>query len=234
MKLFQNLTSDFGGKEFWRISLRSTQWKKLLPMAAIFFDGSKFREQFWKGSHKEQSYELFQILTSSLGEEEFLRISFCPYSAKSPPPPPHGDHVFRRIKILQKIFKKGHPRNNLVKLFQILTSGFGKEEFLRISLCPYSAKSLPPHGNHAFRRIKILQTIFEKGHPVTILWNYFKIWLAISEEKNFEEFLWSPHSEKSFSPWPPFFSMDQNFVNNFEKGHTRNNLMNYSKFWPAV
>ena len=46
-----------------------------------------------------------------------------------PPPPPHGGHVFRQIAILRRIFEKGHPRNNPVKLFQNLTSGFRGEEF---------------------------------------------------------------------------------------------------------
>ena len=43
----QNLTSCFRG-EFWRISLKSTQWKKPPPMVAMLFDGSKFHEQFLK------------------------------------------------------------------------------------------------------------------------------------------------------------------------------------------
>ena len=54
----------------------------------------------------------------------------APPPTPPPPPPPHGGHVFRRIKILWTIFEKGPPRNNLAKLFQILTSGFG-EDFLK-------------------------------------------------------------------------------------------------------
>ena len=61
--------------------------------------------------------------------------------------------------------------NNLVKLFQILTSGFG-EDFLRISSCPYSAKSLHLHGSHVFPRIKIWRTIFGKGQPRNISVKY--------------------------------------------------------------
>ena len=38
----------------------------------------------------------------------------------------------------------GHTMNNLLKLFQILTSGFEEEDFLRISSCQYSARNLPP------------------------------------------------------------------------------------------
>ena len=44
-------------------------------------------------------------------------------------PPPYSGHVFHQIKILQTSFEKGHPRNNPVKLFQILINGFRGEEF---------------------------------------------------------------------------------------------------------
>ena len=39
------------------------------------------------------------------------------------------------------IFEKGHPRNIPVILFQNRTSGFREEDFVRISSCPYSARS---------------------------------------------------------------------------------------------
>ena len=58
---------------------------------------------------------------------------------------------------------------------------------------------------------------FLKRVTQEILWNYFRIWQAVSEEKNFDEFLWSPHREKS-PPWQPYFSKGQNFTNNFWKG----------------
>ena len=67
---------------------------------------------------------------------------------------------FEGSNIREQFFGKGHTRNNLVKLFH----SFGEEDFLRISSCPYKAKSLPLQGGHVFRRIKILRTIFEKGH----------------------------------------------------------------------
>ena len=57
--------------------------------------------------------------------------------------PIHQSNIYRQITILQSIFR-GHPRNIPVKLFQNLTSGFGEKSFLRISSCPYSAKS--PHS----------------------------------------------------------------------------------------
>ena len=56
------------------------------------------------------------------------------------------------------------------------------------SSCPYNAKSSP-----------------------LILWNYFKIWRAVSEEKNFEEFWISPHSETR-GPWWPWIAPLSHFL----------------------
>ena len=38
-------------------------------------------------------------------------------------------HVYRRTKISQTIFEKGHPRNISMKLFQNVTSAFRGEKF---------------------------------------------------------------------------------------------------------
>ena len=65
------------------------------------------------------------------------------------------------------VFEKGQARNIPVKLFQNLTSTFGEEDFLRISSCLYSGRT-PLHQSHVYGRIKISQTIFEKGHPRNI------------------------------------------------------------------
>ena len=76
--------------------------------------------------------------------------------------------------------------NDLVNLFQILTSGFG-EDFLRISSCPYGAKIPPPHGGHVFRQIKISQTLFEKGHPRNIPVKLFSNWTRGFREDFFKK-----------------------------------------------
>ena len=99
------------------------------------------RTVFEKGHPRNIPVKLFQNLTSSFREGDFLRISSCPIM---PEAPIHQSHAFGRIKILPTIFEKGHQRNIPVKLFQNLTSGFGEKSFLRISSCPYSAKS--PHS----------------------------------------------------------------------------------------
>ena len=107
------------------------------PTAYVFPRIKISRTVFEKGHPRNIPVKLFQNRTRGFREEDFLRISSCPYL-------PHSVHVLRRIKILQTIFEKGHPRNNLVKLFQILTSSFGEKDFLKISSCSYSAKCLPP------------------------------------------------------------------------------------------
>ena len=98
------------------------------------------RTIFEKGHSRNIPMKLFQNLTSSFEEEDFLRISSCHYSARAPI---HQSHVYGRIKISPTFFLKGHPRNISVKLFQNLNSSFGEEDFLRISSCPYSARSPP-------------------------------------------------------------------------------------------
>ena len=142
MKLFQNLTSGFRGEEFSK-NFSSPHREKGLPPHSGHFQRIKISLTILEKDHpRNNPVKLFHILSSDFGEEDFLRISSCPYSTKSPPPSPHVGHVFRRIKISRTIFEKGHPRNISVKLIQNRTMGF-KEDFLRISSYPYSAKHLP-------------------------------------------------------------------------------------------
>ena len=117
------------------------------------------RTLFEKGHPRNIPVKLFQNLTCSFGEEDLLRISSCPYIVQEAPI--HQSHVFWRIKISQTNFEKGHPRNILAKLFQNLTSGFGEEDLLRISSCPYIVKEAPIHQSHVYGQTKITRTIFE-------------------------------------------------------------------------
>ena len=98
----------------------------------------------------------------------------------------------------EQVLKRLTQRNNLVKLFQIVTSGF-REDFL-ISSCPYSAKkSSPPpptHRGHVFQQINISLTNFEKGHPknipVKLLQNQTRGFRKEDFFKNFFKFISSP------------------------------------------
>ena len=87
--------------------------------------------------------KLLQNLTSGFREdffEEFLHVRIVQAA------PIHQSHVNGQIKISLKIFEKGQPRNIPVKLFQNQTSVL-REDFLRISSCPYSARR--PHSTEA-------------------------------------------------------------------------------------
>ena len=98
--------------------------------------------------------------------------------------PIHQSHVYRWIKIMRTIFEKDHTRNNPVKLFQNLTSSFRVEDFLRISICPYSAGR--PHSPEPFMdRSKFGKQFLKRVTQGTFLWNYFKIWPAVLEKKIF-------------------------------------------------
>ena len=92
---------------------------------------------FEKGHQRNIPVKFLQNLASGFGEEDFLRITSCPCSARS-------THVYVQIKISRTVFEKGNPRNIPVKLFQNVTSGFRKEDFLWTFSCLYSAKS--PHS----------------------------------------------------------------------------------------
>ena len=81
--------------------------------------------------------------------------------------PYHWSQVSWQIKISQTSFEKGHQRNRSMKLFQILTSHFREEEFLRISSCSRCANS-PHDQSYVSWQIKILRPVFEKGHPRNI------------------------------------------------------------------
>ena len=127
---------------------------------------------------------------------------------------PHGGHIFRHIKYSQTIFEMGHTRNNLLKLFQILSRGFGEEDFLRISSCLYSAKSFPPMVAMFFNRSKFREQFFKKSpkeQSCEIISKSDKQFQRIRILKNFSEV----HKVKKASPpWRPCFWTDQNFANN--------------------
>ena len=168
--------------------------------------------------------------------------------------PIHQSHVYGRIKISRTFFEKGHPRNIPVKLFQNLTSSFG-EDFLRISSCPYSARSphspgpylwtdqnfgntfwkgspkehsceiiskadqqflrrrffnnclkiqFRCHGNQSFRWNQILWPVFEGDLLKNIPAKFGPNWPAVWEEKMFREIVDDArrtHHHPKSSPW---------------------------------
>ena len=125
-----------------------------------------------------------------------------------------SDQRFFQNKLLRTIFEKSHQRNIPVKLFQNLTSDFGEKSFLRISSCPYSAKS-PIHQSHIYRQIKILRTSFEKGHSRNIPAKLFQNLTSSFEEEDFLRISSCPNSARSPHSPEPCLWTDQNFANIF-------------------
>ena len=187
-------------------------------MSAMFIDGSKFCEQFLKevtqGTILWNYFEIWPAVSKEKNFEEFL---WSPHSIKSLPP---WRPCFSTDQNFANKFWKWSHKEHSCEIIPNSECGFGEEDFLRISSCPYSAKSLPPHhGGHVFRRIKNSRTVFLKRvTQETFLWKYFKIRPGVSEKKIFQEFLYVRIVQKVSRPWPPCFSTVQNFANNFWKG----------------
>ena len=147
--------------------------------------------------------------------------------------PIHQSHIYRQIKILQTIFEKGHPRNIPVKLFQNLTSSFG-EKSLRISSCPYSAKSLHSPEPYLLTDQNFVNKFWQgllKEYSCEII---LKSDLQFRRRRFFKNFFISQRWEKL--PFTRAMFMDgSNFREHFLKKVTQGTfLWNYFKIWPSV
>ena len=109
-------------------------------MSAMFFGGTKFREQFLKRVPKEQSCD-FNSNSDKRFQRRILKIFSKVHTVKKPPS--MAAMFFDGSKFRKQFLYKGYPKKIPVKLFQNRTWGF-REDFLRISSCPHSAKSLSP------------------------------------------------------------------------------------------
>ena len=166
---------------------------------------------FEKGHPKNIPMKVIQNLTRSFREEDFLRISSCPNSARSP----HSPEPFLWTdQNFANNFEKGHQRNIPVKLFQNLTSSFGEEDFLRISSCPYSARS--PHSPElCFWADQNFANNFWKGSP-----KKHSCEIISKSDQWFQRWRFFKNCLKnSISlPWQPEFLMESNSVKNFWRG----------------
>ena len=107
-------------------SFKSIRVQKNLPPPCFSTDQNSVNN-FWKRSNKEQSCEIIPNSDKLFQKRRFLKNFFK--STRSKEPPPHGGHVFRRIRISRTIFEKGHPRNYPVTLL------YWQPEFLMESNC---------------------------------------------------------------------------------------------------
>ena len=115
------------------------------PQAAMFFDGSKFSKHFLKRVTQGIILWNYSKFWPAVSEKIFLRISPCPYSAKSlSPPPPTATMFFDGSKFREHFLKKVTQGTFLWNYFKI-GPGASEEDVLRISSYPYSANILSPH-----------------------------------------------------------------------------------------
>ena len=221
VKLFQNLTSSFEEEYLFRISSCPYSARNPIHQSHVYGRIKISRPLFEKGHPRNIHVKLFQNLTGSFGEEDFLGISSCPYSARNPI---HKSHVYGRIKISRTIFEKGHPRHTPVKLFQISKSDqqFRRRRFFLEFLHVPIVREAPIHQSHVYGRIKISRPLFEKGHPRNIHVKLFQNLTGSFGEEDFLGISSCPYSARSPHSPEPCFWADQNFAKIFEKGHLRN------------
>ena len=92
VKLFQNLTSSFGEQDFFALNRYEFLHVCIVQKAPIHYSHiyrliKILQTVLEKGHPRTIPVKLFQNLTSSFGEEDFLRLSSCPYSARKPDSP---------------------------------------------------------------------------------------------------------------------------------------------------
>ena len=167
-------------------------------------DGLKFREQFLRkitqGTLLWNYYKIWPTVSEKRIFQEFLQCK----KPHSPEPCLWTDQNFTNIE-------KGHPRNIPEKLFQNQTSGFREEDFLRISLCPYSARS-PLSPEPCLWMDQNFRNNFWKGSPKQ------HSWIIIS--KSDLQFQWKRLLKNCLKNsilllWQQEFLMELNSVNKY-------------------
>ena len=205
--------------------LCSSELKSPSPWRPCFSTNQNLANNFWRGLHKDKPCEIIPNSDQWFKRRRFFKNSSCPYNTKSPffppPPTPQQPCFSTDQNFANNFLKKSTQRTFLWNYFKIRPGVSEKMIFLWISSCLYSAKSPPPNGSHVFQRITISRTVFEKGHSRN---NPVKLFQNLTSGFRVEFWRISlKSSEKSLPPWWPCFLTDQNFANNFEKGHPRNN-----------
>ena len=139
-----------------------------------------------EGHPRNIPVKLFQNLTSSFGEEDFLRISSGPYSARSPNT---QKPCLWRDQNFVNTFWKGSPKEHSCKIISKSDQQFRRRFFKNFFMSLYSARS--PHSSKpCFGADQNFATIFEKGHPRNIPAKLFQnLTCGFEEEDFFKEFL---------------------------------------------
>ena len=96
------------------------------------------------------------------------------------------------------------------------------KKFLHVHI---AQKVSPPHGGHVFRRINILRTIFEKGHPRNILVKLFLNRTRGFREEDFLKISSCPYSTKRLTPMAAMFFDGSKFHKQFSKSVNQETIL---------
>ena len=125
--------------------------------------------------------KLFQNLTSSFREEDFLRISSCPYSARSPHSPEPCflvDHNFANN------FLRGSPKEHSCEIISKSDQQFQRRRFLKILLKKFNVIAM---ATRVFDGIKFCEHFLKRTSQGTFPPSLVQIGPAVWEEKMFKE-----------------------------------------------
>ena len=136
---------------------------------------------FEKGYSRNISMKLFQNLTSSFGKEDFLRISSCLYSAKSPHSP--EPRVWTDQNFMNN-FQKGSPQENSCDIISKSDQWFQRRRFLKNCLKKFYFVTM---NTRVFDGIQFCEQVLKRTSQGTFLPILVQIGPAVWEEKMFKE-----------------------------------------------
>ena len=158
------------------------------PTAAMFFDRSKFHKQFLKRVTQGTILWNYSKFWPAVSEEKIFK-EFLQVHKGQKPPPPMVAMFFDRSKFREQFLKRvtqGTILWNYFKIEPVVSEKKIFKEFLHVGIV---LKVFPSTAAMFFNGSKFHEHFFKTVTQGTILWNYFKIGPAVSEEKIFKEFL---------------------------------------------
>ena len=164
----------------------SVKCKKPPFTKAMFINVSIFCQQFLKRiTQGTFLWNYFKIGPGVLEKKIFLRISACPYRAKSlsPPPPPWRPCFSTDQNFANKLWK-GSPKEQSCEIISKSDKRFQRRKFLKNFSKSIQWKKPPPGAAMFFDGSKFRKQFLKRVTQGTILWNYSKFWQAVS--KTFE------------------------------------------------
>ena len=192
-KFWSAVSEEKNFKEF--LSVHRVQ-KVPPPTAAMFFDGSKFCAQFLKRVLQGTFLWNYSKFWPSVSEEKIFKEFFQVHIVqKAPPPPQWRPFSYDRSKFREKFLKRvtqGTILWNYFKIGQAVSEEKTFKEFFQVRIVQKASPTMRPFF-FFFDRSKFRKQVLKRVTQGTILWNYFKIGRAVSEEKILKEFLKNFH-----------------------------------------